>query len=79
MLVFQPEDWYRVKSSQIKKHGGGALARHYPSLAECLKAVYPEVPWQVDRFRKSTRRRGSLLAELDRAERILGISKVIFT
>ena len=52
-LSFQrPEDWYRLKVSDItKNHGHGLLAHHFGnSLVKALQQVFPEYNWQLWRF-----------------------------
>ncbi len=36
------KDWYRVKVTELKQVGGGALFSRYGSLPLLLGAVYPE-------------------------------------
>lgn len=43
--------WYSVTTQTIIKHGGGALLSRYSySVANALKAVFPEHEWDINRF-----------------------------
>lgn len=46
----KPSDWYGVSRQELMRLGGRGLFQYFPSLAEALKAVYPDVPWQPSKF-----------------------------
>jgi len=47
----QPEDWFRVKVSEVKRLGGSTILNKYTNFLELLKNVYPEQQWKLpDRF-----------------------------
>ena len=42
-------DWYQVRKQQVMKRGRH-LFRHYSTLEEALRAVYPEFEWKSHLF-----------------------------
>lgn len=49
--ISKPEDWYKVKSTDVIKLGGkGLLNRYNNSLIETLKVNYPEQSWDLSKF-----------------------------
>jgi hypothetical protein len=51
----KPEDWYKIESQDVLKKGGyGLLNFHYNgSLPKALQTIYPDVKWQMWRFKKT--------------------------
>ena len=53
LKIEQPEDWYSVKTEEIKQRNGQALLQHYGgSLFKILSVIYPEHSWIPWRFEK---------------------------
>jgi len=48
--AFQLADWYGVSKYDVSQRGGQGLWYYYASLAELLRAVYPEHEWDMQRF-----------------------------
>jgi len=50
------EDWYHNYGNGLNKEivlfGGSGLKHYYKSVAQALKSVYPEYPWDESRFQK---------------------------
>lgn len=45
--VKEPQDWNNVQYRDIHARGGHSLLIRYPSLYDALKAIYPEVKWDI--------------------------------
>jgi hypothetical protein len=46
-----PEQWYKVKSSELLPYGGNRLLRNYDhSVYHALKDCFPDYEWQPWRF-----------------------------
>jgi len=71
-----------VSKRQLRERGGKGLLEYYPSLPQALKAVYPDQPWDAD-FEAGKpsfgywKNKTNFLKELDRIEKLLGITQVI--
>src|SRR3990167_6712006 len=48
--IKKPEEWYDVKVTDIKKHGGRGLFRMYSTYYELLTSLYPSIQWRVEKF-----------------------------
>jgi hypothetical protein len=46
------EDWYYVSNDDIAKYGGIRLFAVHKSLADALKFVFPEHPWDLWKFQR---------------------------
>ena len=64
-------------------HGGSGLFAHHPTLREALLSIYPEYPWQPEKFFENNKVppghwkvEQNLLNEMERIESLLGIKKV---
>jgi len=73
------EEWYSVTQQLLIDHGGaGVLAQHRYSIPTLLKAVYPDYPWQLWRFPRTTslirNDQGALIAMLKTVEQELNIA-----
>ena len=65
------------------ERGGSGLFKHYSSLGQVLKAVYPEYPWELSRFVDSAQGirghwldKSNLIEALQTAGKKLGLTKV---
>ena len=73
-----------MNHSMIVQLGGAGLLNHYASLADVLRAFYPDYPWQPERFRRVQGKtplgfwkdKSNLIKALDTAEEKIGIKKV---
>lgn len=55
--IEKPEDWYRVKTSDIRDRGGSAFLRYYGnSLHKAILSVYPSLDLQLWKFGKAPHR-----------------------
>ena len=79
LAITQPSDWYSVKRSDLLKRANGLVSK-YASLAELLKAVYPDIPWQAEKFGRVPRGfwqdENNVLTKLAEAEAKLAIQQV---
>src|SRR5690349_16646044 len=51
LKISQPEDWYRIKNSNVIEQGGKALLYQYNgSLSRMLSTLYPAVQWEVTKY-----------------------------
>lgn len=49
-------DWYHITVEDVKKNGGGGLLGRYgDSLIKTLKSVYPDVHFEVSKFKQVPR------------------------
>ena len=48
----QLSDWYGITRKQVKEKGGRCLFFQHTSLADLLKACYPDFVWQQSKFRE---------------------------
>jgi len=84
MSFNQVEDWYSVSRKQLTDLGGVTLLHEGRSLFSLLSSVYPDVRWDSSRFKKKRERlpdgyyrnEDNLLADLNTAERKLGVQQV---
>jgi len=68
----------------IVQLGGAGLLNHYASLADVLRVIYPDYPWEPERFRRVQGKtplgfwkdKSNLIKALDTAEEKIGIKKV---
>jgi len=44
------DDWYKVTKQKLSDHGGKELWKHYPSVEELMRAMYPDFPWKSEHF-----------------------------
>ena len=82
VTVNQRADWCRVSRRAIVSKGGGALFLKHKSVEDLVRAAYPEEEWERHRFAKQSGPNGywkdnaNLFKAMDKAELLLGISKV---
>ena len=76
----QLDDWYGVLPSEFKRRVGAELFKRYSKLSDLLKAVYPDHPWDMERFGETQygywTNVNNVLKELTKAEKKLGIIDV---
>jgi hypothetical protein len=45
------DDWYNVNAKMVQENGGDQVLRYFnKSLIAALKELYPNHPWQIERF-----------------------------
>ena len=81
LLHVKLSDWYTISRVQVEEKGGKTVTHHYRSLAQALKTVYPEYPWDSSKFKSSNKTfwrdlKEDLNGALDRVEKQMGILKV---
>ena len=52
-MLLQLSDWYRISRQQVIDLGGRGLFHYYSSLPELLRTVYPQYPWEAEKFASS--------------------------
>eukprot|EP01118_Nematostelium_gracile_P011993 TRINITY_DN4327_c0_g2_i1.p1 TRINITY_DN4327_c0_g2~~TRINITY_DN4327_c0_g2_i1.p1 ORF type:complete len:419 (+),score=55.72 TRINITY_DN4327_c0_g2_i1:175-1431(+) len=51
LKITRMQDWYRVSTVQIRKHGGGALLHRFQhSPSEMIMSIFPEHDWDINKF-----------------------------
>jgi hypothetical protein len=87
LSFIQPSDWYRISRRDVCRLGGRPLFNIYETLEEILKAVYPSVSWESNKFLHRPRtiyppgywkNKENLIKAIDNAEKQLGIISVCY-
>lgn len=80
--MVQMSDWYNVRKQDLIQRGGNALLRlNDSSIEKMLRTVYPDYPWESEKFNTRAPRKywlntSNILSELSKAEQQLGIKQV---
>jgi len=74
-ILLQWTDWYSIRRSSVEANGGKSILRK-AALREVIQAVYPEHPWEPDRFIDAPSEKEGVFKALERAEAALGIQQV---
>ena len=76
------DDWYSVRRGEVEGAGGLRLFTRYSSLANALRAIYPDHPWDSSKFASDRvpvgywKDRDHVFQALTRAEEKIGMTKV---
>jgi len=71
-----------VDEKVLRKHGARYLVDSYDSRHQMFVTLYPEHPWEIQRFPQASidwNNKNNLFDAMDKAEKLIGITKVKIT